>query len=84
MALLFVKMGVPINFLALMIDIREIIISLQKRKADMNIEPTIVPLVDIQREAYKQIVDELRTLTKDKQINYHKTLKSVAFSVDYE
>ena len=67
-----------------MINIREIIISLQKRKADMNIEPTIVPLVDIQREAYKQIVDELRTLTKDKQINYHKTLNSVAFSVDYE
>ena len=67
-----------------MIDIREIIISLQKRKADMNIEPAIVPLVDIQREAYKQIVDELRTLTKDKQINYHKTLNSVAFSVDYE
>ena len=65
-----------------MIDIREIIISLQKRKADMNIEPTIVPLVDIQREAYKQIVDELRILTKDKQINYHKTLNSVAFSVD--
>lgn len=65
-----------------MIDIREIIISLQKRKADMNIEPTIVPLVDIQREAYKQAIDELRTLTKDKQINYHKTLNSVAFSVD--
>ena len=67
-----------------MIDIREIIISLQKRKADMNIEPTIVPLVDIQREAYKQVIDELRILTKDKQINYHKTLNSVAFSVDYE
>ena len=67
-----------------MIDIREIIISLQKRRADMNIEPTIVPLVDIQREAYKQIVDELRTLTKANQIKYHKTLNSVAFSVDYE
>ena len=67
-----------------MIDIREIIISLQKRRADMNIEPTIVPLVDIQREAYKQVIDELRILTKDKQINYHKTLNSVAFSVDYE
>lgn len=65
-----------------MIDIREIIISLQKRRADMNIEPTIVPLVDIQREAYKQVIDELRILTKDKQINYHKTLNSVAFSVD--
>ena len=48
----------------------------------MNIEPTIVPLVDIQREAYKQIVDELRTLTKANQIKYHKTLNSVAFSVD--
>ena len=67
-----------------MIDVKEIITTLQKRKADMNIEPTIVPLVDIQREAYKQIVDELRTLTKDKQINCHKTLNSVAFSVDYE
>ena len=67
-----------------MIDIREIIISLQKRRADMNIEPAIVPLVDIQREAYKQVIDELRILTKDKQINYHKTLNSVAFSVDYE
>lgn len=67
-----------------MIDIREIIISLQKRRADMNIEPTIVPLVDIQREAYKQVIDELRILAKDKQINYHKTLNSVAFSVDYE
>ena len=65
-----------------MIDIREIIISLQKRKADMNIEPTIVPLVDIQREAYKQVIDELRILTKDKLIKYHKTLNSVAFSVD--
>lgn len=65
-----------------MIDIREIIISLQKRKADMNIEPTIVPLVDIQRETYKQVIDELRILTKDKLIKCHKTLNSVAFSVD--
>ena len=48
----------------------------------MNIEPTIVPLVDIQREAYKQVIDELRILTKDKLIKYHKTLNSVAFSVD--
>ena len=65
-----------------MIDVKEIIISLQKAKQDANIEPCIVSMVEVQQEAAKMVLEELRRLTKDKEINYHQTLNGHAFSVD--
>ena len=65
-----------------MIDVKNIIISLQKRKQNENKEPLIVGMVDIQQEAAKMVLEELRRLTKEKEINYHQTLNGHAFSVD--
>ena len=65
-----------------MIDVKEIIISLQKRKADEKKEPLIVGMVDVQQEAAKMVLEELRRLTREKEIKYHQTLNGHAFSVD--
>ena len=65
-----------------MIDIKEIIVSLQKRKQNENKEPQIVSMVEVQQEAAKMVLEELRRLTKEKEINYHQTLNGHAFSVD--
>ena len=65
-----------------MIDIKEIIVSLQKRKQDENKEPLIVGMVDIQQEAAKMVLEELRKLTREGEIKYHQTLNGHAFSVD--
>ena len=65
-----------------MIDIKEIIISLQKAKQNENKEPLIVGMVDVQQEAAKQVLEELRRLTREGEIKYHQTLNRHAFSVD--
>lgn len=65
-----------------MIDIKEIIISLQKAKQNENKEPLIVGMVDIQQEAAKMVLEELRRLTREGEIKYHQTLNGHAFSVD--
>ena len=65
-----------------MIDVKEIIISLQKRKQNENKEPLIVGMVDIQQEAAKMVLEELRKLTREGEIKYHQTLNGHAFSVD--
>lgn len=65
-----------------MIDVKEIIISLQKRKADEKKEPQIVSMVEVQQEAAKQVLEELRRLMKEGEIKYHQTLNGHAFSVD--
>ena len=64
-----------------MIDVKQIIISLQKAKQNENKEPLIVGMVDIQQEAAKMVLEELRRLTREGEINYHKTLNGHAFSV---
>ena len=65
-----------------MIDVKQIIISLQKSKKDANIEPCIVSMTDVQQEAAKQVLEELRRLTREGEIKYHQTLNGHAFSVD--
>ena len=65
-----------------MIDIKEIIISLQKRKQNENKEPLIVSMVEVQQEAAKMVLEELRRLTREGEIKYHQTLNGHAFSVD--
>ena len=64
-----------------MIDIKEIIISLQKAKQNENKEPLIVGMVDVQQEAAKMVLEELRRLTREGEINYHQTLNGHAFSI---
>ena len=64
-----------------MIDVKEIIVSLQKAKQSENKEPLIVGMVDIQQEAAKRVLEELRRLMREGEINYHQTLNGHAFSV---
>ena len=64
-----------------MIDVKQIIISLQKAKQNENKGPLIVGMVDVQQEAAKMVLEELRRLTRDGEINYHQTLNGHAFSV---
>lgn len=65
-----------------MIDIKEIIIRLQKAKQNENKEPLIVGMVDVQQEAAKMVLEELRRMTIEGEIKYHQTLNGHAFSVD--
>lgn len=65
-----------------MIDVKEIIVSLQKSKQDANIEPCIVSMTDVQKEAARQVLEELRRLMIEGEIKYHQTLNGHAFSVD--
>ena len=64
-----------------MIDVKEIIVSLQKAKQNENKEPLIVGMVDVQQEAARQVLEELRRLTIEGEIKYHQTLNGHAFSV---
>ena len=73
------KVGV-FFFKTIMIDVKEIIISLQKRKQNKNKEPLIVSMVDVQQEAARQVLEELRRLTREGEIKYHQTLNGHAFS----
>ncbi|MGM9733846.1 MAG: hypothetical protein ACI3YT_06975 [Prevotella sp.] len=65
-----------------MIDVKEIIISLQKGKQDANIEPCIASMKEVQQEVSSKTLEELRRLTREKEIRYHQTLNGHAFSVD--
>ena len=64
-----------------MIDVKQNIISLQKVKQNENKEPLIVGMVDVQQEAARQVLEELRKLTREGEIKYHQTLNGHAFSV---
>ena len=64
-----------------MIDVKQIIISLQKAKQNENKEPLIVGMVDVQQEAAKMVLEELRRLTREGEINYQQTLNGHACSV---
>ena len=75
------KVGV-FFFKTIMIDVKEIISRLQKAKIDNKQEPLIVGMVDVQQEAAKMVLEELRRLTREGEIKYHQTLNGHAFSVD--
>ena len=65
-----------------MIAVRNIIISLQKAKQNEKKEPCIVSMTDVQQEAARQVLEELRRLMREGEIKYHQTLNGHAFSVD--
>ena len=54
-----------------MIDVKDIIKRLQKAKIDNKQEPAIVSMVEVQQEALKMTLEELRRLTREGEINYH-------------
>lgn len=54
---------------------------MQKAKQNENKEPLIVGMVDVQQEAAKMVLEELRRLMREGEINYHQTLNGHAFSV---
>ena len=74
------KVGV-FFFKTIMIDVKDIISRLQQAKIDNKQEPAIVSMVEVQQEALKMTLEELRRLTREGGINYHQTLNGHAFSV---
>ena len=74
------KVGV-FFFKTIMIDVKDIISRLQKAKIDNKQEPAIVSMVEVQQEALKMTLEELRRLTIEGEINYHPTLNGHAFSI---
>ena len=77
---MLVKVGV-FFFKTIMIDVKDIISRLQKAKIDNKQEPAIVSMVEVQQEALKMTLEELRRMTKEGEIKYHQTLNGHAFSI---
>ena len=74
------KVGV-FFFKTIMIDIKDIIKRLQQAKIDNKQEPAIVSMVEVQQEASKAVLEELRSLYKEGKVQHHETLNGHAFSV---
>ena len=74
------KVGV-FFFKTIMIDVLDILKRLQQAKIDNKQEPAIVSMVEVQQEALRMTLDELRQMTREGEINYHQTLNGHAFSV---
>ena len=74
------KVGV-FFFKTIMIDVKDIISRLQKAKIDNKQEPAIVSMVEVQQEASKVVLEELRSLYKDGKVQHHETLSGHAFSI---
>ena len=64
-----------------MIDVLDIIKRLQQAKIDNKQEPAIVSMVEVQQEASKVVLEELRSLYKEGKVQHHETLNGHAFSV---
>ena len=77
---MLVKVGV-FFFKTIMIDVKDIISRLQKAKIDNKQEPAIVSMVEVQQEASKAVLEELRSLYKEGKVQHHETLNGHAFSV---
>lgn len=65
-----------------MIDVIDIIKRLQQAKKDAGIEPHIVDIVELQQEASRAALEELRRLYKEGKIKYHETLNGHSFSIE--
>ena len=74
------KVGV-FFFKTIMIDVLDILKRLQQAKIDNKQEPPIVNMVEVQQEALKMTLEELRRMTKEGEIKYHQTLNGHAFSI---
>ena len=70
-----------ILFKTIMIDVLDILKRLQQAKKVDGVVPTIVDMVEIQQEALKMTLEELRRMTKEGEIKYHQTLNGHAFSI---
>ena len=77
---MLVKVGV-FFFKTIMIDVLDIIKRLQQAKIDNKQEPAIVSMVEVQQEASKAVLEELRALYKEGKVQHHETLNGHAFSV---
>lgn len=64
-----------------MIDVLDIIKRLQQAKIDNKQEPAIVSMVEVQQEASKVVLEELRSLYKEGKVQHHQTLNGHAFSI---
>ena len=64
-----------------MIDVKKIIIELQDKVMEKNVEPVTVQLQDFIRVVVQEAKDELWELIKNKEIIYHQTLNGHSFSV---
>ena len=64
-----------------MIDVKTIIIELQDKVREKNMEPVAVQLQDFRKVVVQDAKQELWELIKNKEIIYHQTLNSHSFSV---
>ena len=74
-------MKVGVFFKTIMIDVKDIISRLQKAKIDNKQEHAIVSIVEVQQEALKMTLEELRRMTREGEINYHQNLNGHSYSV---
>jgi len=59
-----------------MIDVLDVILTLQKEKKDQQIFPDYVLLPDIKNEVQKRLSEEMNRLYKEGKIKYRETLNS--------
>ena len=64
-----------------MIDVKKIIIELQDKVREKNVEPVAVQLQDFIKVVAQEAKNELWELIKNKEIIYHQTLNGHSFSV---
>lgn len=64
-----------------MIDVKKIIIELQDKVMEKNVEPVAVQLQDFIKVVVQEAKNELWELIKNKEIIYHQTLNGHSFSV---
>ena len=64
-----------------MIDVKTIVIELQDKVREKNVEPVAVQLQDLIQVVVQEAKDELWELIKNKEIIYHQTLNGHSFSV---
>ena len=62
-------------------DVKTIIIELQDKVMEKNVEPVAVQLQDFIKVVVQEAKNELWELIKKKEIIYHQTLNSHSFSV---
>ena len=62
-------------------DVKAIIIELQDKVREKNVEPVAVQLQDFVKVVVQEATHELWELIKNKEIKYHQTLNSHSFSV---
>ena len=62
-------------------DVKTIIIELQDKVREQNVEPVAVQLQDFIQVVVQEAKDELWELIKNKEIIYHQTLNGHSFSV---